>query len=192
VHVWGLDGESEKKDVCARAEAANGKNPLYHVGKLYNVAANRNAARLHEATGANAEVHLISATGQRLDRPWRILIRLPRTAAHSPTTSCDPCSWRRWTASRNSPKKSLAALECCSRDDARTCHKGLPGPVDHSGTPVVMNAWFDHERYRHETAALNHWEPVNGRIIRVRDDERALACLELVGGVPGGRARRGR
>jgi streptomycin 6-kinase len=55
-----------------------------------------------------------------------------------------------------------------------------------------MKAWFDHERYRHETAALNHWEPVNGRIIRVRDDERALACLELVGGVPGGRARRGR
>jgi S-adenosylmethionine synthetase len=57
-------------------EGANGKNPVYHVGKLYNVAANRIAARLHEATGAYAEVHLLSATGQRLDRPWRILIRL--------------------------------------------------------------------------------------------------------------------
>jgi streptomycin 6-kinase len=57
------------------------------------------------------------------------------------------------------------------------------------GTPVVVKAWFDHERYRHETAALNHWEPVNGRIVRGQDGERALACLELVGGMPGGRAR---
>lgn len=57
-------------------EGANGKNPVYHVGKLYNVAARRLAQRLSEATGGYAEVHLISATGQRLDRPWRILIRL--------------------------------------------------------------------------------------------------------------------
>lgn len=57
-------------------EGANGKNPVYHVGKLYNVAADRIAARLHETTGAYAEVHLISATGQRLDRPWRIVVRL--------------------------------------------------------------------------------------------------------------------
>ncbi|MQA10180.1 MAG: methionine adenosyltransferase [Pseudonocardiaceae bacterium] len=57
-------------------EGANGKNPVYHVGKLYNVAANRIAQRLHDATGAYAEVHLISATGQRLDRPWRIVVRL--------------------------------------------------------------------------------------------------------------------
>lgn len=57
-------------------EGASGKNPVYHVGKLYNVAANRIAERLHEATGAPAEVHLISVTGQRLDRPWRIVVRL--------------------------------------------------------------------------------------------------------------------
>lgn len=57
-------------------EGANGKNPVYHVGKLYNVAANRIAQRLHEATGGYVEVHLISATGQRLDRPWRVLVRL--------------------------------------------------------------------------------------------------------------------
>jgi S-adenosylmethionine synthetase len=30
----------------------------------------------HEPTGAFAEVHLVSATGQRLDRPWRIVVRL--------------------------------------------------------------------------------------------------------------------
>jgi S-adenosylmethionine synthetase len=57
-------------------EGANGKNPVYHVGKLYNVAAQRIAWRLHEATGTYAEVHLISATGRRLDRPWRIVVRL--------------------------------------------------------------------------------------------------------------------
>lgn len=57
-------------------EGANGKNPVYHVGKLYNVAAQRLASRLHEATGGHAEVHLVSTTGQRLDQPWRILVRL--------------------------------------------------------------------------------------------------------------------
>ncbi len=57
-------------------EGANGKNPVYHVGKLYNLAARRLAQRLAEATGDYAEVHLVSATGQRLDRPWRVLIRL--------------------------------------------------------------------------------------------------------------------
>ncbi|MBC9714471.1 methionine adenosyltransferase [Streptomyces sp. TRM66268-LWL] len=57
-------------------EGANGKNPVYHVGKLYNIAAQRLAARLHEETGEHAEVHLVSTTGQRLDQPWRILVRL--------------------------------------------------------------------------------------------------------------------
>ena len=57
-------------------EGANGKNPVYHVGKLYNIAAQRLADRLHQATGGHAEVHLVSTTGQRLDQPWRILVRL--------------------------------------------------------------------------------------------------------------------
>ncbi|GGW77960.1 methionine adenosyltransferase [Streptomyces lomondensis] len=57
-------------------EGANGKNPVYHVGKLYNITAQRLAHRLHEATDGHAEVHLVSTTGQRLDQPWRILVRL--------------------------------------------------------------------------------------------------------------------
>jgi S-adenosylmethionine synthetase len=57
-------------------EGASGKNPVYHVGKLYNVAAHRIAARLALVTDGYAEVHLLSATGQRLDRPWRIHVRL--------------------------------------------------------------------------------------------------------------------
>ncbi|MDH6132803.1 S-adenosylmethionine synthetase [Kitasatospora sp. MAA4] len=57
-------------------EGASGKNPVYHVGKLYNLAAVRLAERLHAETGGYAEVHLVSATGQRLDQPWKVLVRL--------------------------------------------------------------------------------------------------------------------
>lgn len=62
-------------------EGANGKNPVYHVGKLYNIAAQRLADRLHLATGGHAEVHLVSTTGQRLDQPWRVLVRLSSSDA---------------------------------------------------------------------------------------------------------------
>ena len=57
-------------------EGANGKNPVYHVGKLYNVAARRIAQALHELFGGHVEVHLVSATGQALTRPWKTLVRL--------------------------------------------------------------------------------------------------------------------
>lgn len=57
-------------------EGVAGKNPVYHVGKLYNIAARRLAHRLYEEIGAYAEVHLVAATGQRLDRPWRVYLRL--------------------------------------------------------------------------------------------------------------------
>jgi len=57
-------------------EGANGKNPVYHVGKLYNLAAMRLARRLHDEFGGYAEVHLVSATGQPLGQPWRTLVRL--------------------------------------------------------------------------------------------------------------------
>jgi S-adenosylmethionine synthetase len=57
-------------------EGANGKNPVYHVGKLYNVAARRIAQQLHDRFGGYCEVHLVSATGQPLQRPWRVLVRM--------------------------------------------------------------------------------------------------------------------
>ncbi|HEX3786096.1 MAG TPA: methionine adenosyltransferase [Pseudonocardiaceae bacterium] len=57
-------------------EGANGKNPVYHVGKLYNVAAQRIAQRLHEQFGGLVEVHLVSATGQPLGEPWQTVVRL--------------------------------------------------------------------------------------------------------------------
>lgn len=62
-------------------EGVAGKNPVYHVGKLYNLAAQRLAQRLYEETGAYTEVHLVAATGQRLDRPWRAYVRI---AAENP------------------------------------------------------------------------------------------------------------
>lgn len=58
-----------------------------------------------------------------------------------------------------------------------------------TGAQVVLKAWFDRDRYRYETTALRYWKPVNGRVLRGRDDERAIACLELVGGRPGGTPR---
>lgn len=57
-------------------EGASGKNPVYHVGKLYNLVADRLAHQLHEATGGYAEVHLVSVTGQPLDQPGRVVLRL--------------------------------------------------------------------------------------------------------------------
>jgi len=53
-------------------EAAAGKNPVSHVGKIYNVLAHRIAARIHEAIEPVEETHvwLCSQIGQRLDRPW--------------------------------------------------------------------------------------------------------------------------
>lgn len=57
-------------------EGANGKNPVYHVGKVYNVAAQRIAQRLHDQLGCAAEVHLVSATGQPLSEPWQTVVRL--------------------------------------------------------------------------------------------------------------------
>lgn len=60
-------------------EGANGKNPVYHVGKVYNVAARRIAQRLHVRFGGYVEAHLASATGQPLTEPWQVLIRVSAT-----------------------------------------------------------------------------------------------------------------
>ncbi|MBM7771201.1 S-adenosylmethionine synthetase [Actinokineospora baliensis] len=61
-------------------EAVNGKNPVYHVGKVYNVAAQRIAQRIHRRYGCYAEVHLVSATGQPLAKPWQMIVRTSGTA----------------------------------------------------------------------------------------------------------------
>jgi S-adenosylmethionine synthetase len=52
-------------------EATAGKNPVSHVGKIYNVAAMRIAAAIHERIGAagSVSVQLLSAIGAPIDRP---------------------------------------------------------------------------------------------------------------------------
>lgn len=57
-------------------EGVNGKNPVYHVGKVYNIAARRIANALHQRFGGYVEVHLISATGQALASPWQAIVRM--------------------------------------------------------------------------------------------------------------------
>jgi len=57
-------------------EGINGKNPVYHIGKLYNIASELLADRLATLFACSVEVSMVSATGQRLDRPWKVLVRL--------------------------------------------------------------------------------------------------------------------
>lgn len=56
-------------------EGASGKNPVYHVGKLYNLAAQRAAERLHELTGRTCVVALVSQSGRDLDDPWQVIVQ---------------------------------------------------------------------------------------------------------------------
>lgn len=57
-------------------EGICGKNPVYHTGKLYCVAAHEIATRLHQETGAGAVVYLIGQTGQPLTAPWQTFVEL--------------------------------------------------------------------------------------------------------------------
>jgi S-adenosylmethionine synthetase len=59
-------------------EAAAGKNPVSHVGKLYNVAAHRIAAELVREIPdiSDAEVHLVSRIGRPIHEPQAIDVRV--------------------------------------------------------------------------------------------------------------------
>lgn len=65
-------------------EAAAGKNPVSHVGKIYNRLAHQIAARLHESLEGieEATVWLCSQIGQPLDQPWSVAVEIvPGTEA---------------------------------------------------------------------------------------------------------------
>lgn len=53
-------------------EAPCGKNPVYHVGKIYNVLASEISNELSMNTGECVNVFLVSQTGQYLLSPWSI------------------------------------------------------------------------------------------------------------------------
>jgi S-adenosylmethionine synthetase len=50
-------------------EAAAGKNPVNHVGKLYNILAGRIATEVHDLTGSEIYVKLLSQIGRPIDDP---------------------------------------------------------------------------------------------------------------------------
>ena len=56
-------------------EAANGKNPVYHVGKLYNVLAQEAAERLYFETGRPTSVCLVSKSGGNLTEPSFVAVQ---------------------------------------------------------------------------------------------------------------------
>jgi len=56
-------------------EGVSGKNPVYHVGKLYNLAANEAAQQLYEMTGRATAVALVSQAGRDLNDPWQVLVQ---------------------------------------------------------------------------------------------------------------------
>lgn len=53
-------------------EATAGKNPVTHVGKLYNLAALRAARRLADAGAAHAGVQLVARIGDPVAEPWAV------------------------------------------------------------------------------------------------------------------------
>jgi S-adenosylmethionine synthetase len=59
-------------------EAAAGKNPVSHVGKIYNQLAHQMAGRIHAAVGGIAEVSvwICSQIGRPLADPWSVAVEL--------------------------------------------------------------------------------------------------------------------
>jgi hypothetical protein len=61
--------------------------------------------------------------------------------------------------------------------------------TDRNGEHVLLKAWPDRHRYSREIQALQLWHRGADAIVRATDDERAVAALLTVGGVPGGANR---
>lgn len=59
-------------------EGASGKNPVYHVGKLYSVAAHQIAEAVYQEFGLRNEVYLVSQSGRALINPWKAVVKLDR------------------------------------------------------------------------------------------------------------------
>ncbi len=53
-------------------EAASGKNPVIHIGKIYNLLAQDIAETIYEETGSFAQVKLLSQIGKPLDEPQSV------------------------------------------------------------------------------------------------------------------------
>ncbi|QKQ98116.1 methionine adenosyltransferase [Candidatus Nanohaloarchaea archaeon] len=58
-------------------EAASGKNPVTHVGKIYNLLSREIAKSIHEETGEYAQVKMLSQIGAPIDDPKLIEVETP-------------------------------------------------------------------------------------------------------------------
>ncbi|GHK05420.1 hypothetical protein SY2F82_72170 [Streptomyces sp. Y2F8-2] len=56
------------------------------------------------------------------------------------------------------------------------------------GTPLILKAWYEPMRYRHEIAALQAWAGGPTADVIEAADDLSVAALELIGGRPGGAA----
>jgi S-adenosylmethionine synthetase len=59
-------------------EGSCGKNPVYHIGKLYYIAANEISRKIYEKFGIANEVALVSQSGRDLLDPWVTFVSLPK------------------------------------------------------------------------------------------------------------------
>lgn len=59
-------------------EGSCGKNPIYHIGKIYYVAAFELAEKIFKKFGTENEVYLISQSGRDLLDPWLVAINVPQ------------------------------------------------------------------------------------------------------------------
>lgn len=57
-------------------EGACGKNPIYHIGKLYNVLAEKIAFKIYDLYKVPCKVFLVSQTGRNLQDPWQCILIL--------------------------------------------------------------------------------------------------------------------
>lgn len=55
-------------------EGACGKNPVYHAGKIYPIAARRIARALHEESGVAVRVWIVGQSGRLLADPWQVVV----------------------------------------------------------------------------------------------------------------------
>ncbi len=60
-------------------EGAAGKNPVYHIGKLYYLCASRIAQRIHQTFNIPNRVGMVSQSGRALLDPWVIAVTVPRS-----------------------------------------------------------------------------------------------------------------
>lgn len=56
-------------------EAASGKNPVTHVGKIYNLLAQEVAMDIYERSGNFAQVKIVSEIGEKINKPQRVTVK---------------------------------------------------------------------------------------------------------------------